>query len=233
MTRTSSTEQFAADVEGSTSSKPIDRRQMVDSRPNTPLPPLHRPARIGGPHGDTGLTGRKIIVDTYGGMGRHWRRRVFGQGSHEGRPLGVYMAGVTLRKTLVAAGIGFGVESAVGLRIGVDEPVSVIGANTFGHRPTVRKSVWSSWYRATFVLTTKGHDRKNASSWRRPIYRKDRRFGHSAARRKVTWEALQGQALKGASHHCQLRARFSGEKTVQFSSVKQPNRKGGCFWPVH
>ena len=85
---------------------------------------------IGGPVGDCGLTGRKIIVDTYGGMAQTWRRRIFGQRSVKSRPFGS-LYGRYVAKNIVAAGLAERCEIQVSYAIGVAEPTS-ISVETFG-----------------------------------------------------------------------------------------------------
>ncbi len=85
---------------------------------------------IGGPHGDTGLTGRKIIVDTYGGMGRHGGGAFSGKDPSKVDRSGSYMARF-IAKNVVASGLAKKCEVQVAYAIGVAEPVSVM-ANTFG-----------------------------------------------------------------------------------------------------
>lgn len=85
---------------------------------------------IGGPHGDTGLTGRKIIVDTYGGMGRHGGGAFSGKDPSKVDRSGCYMTRF-IAKNIVASGLAEKCEVQVAYAIGVAEPVSVM-ANTFG-----------------------------------------------------------------------------------------------------
>ena len=79
---------------------------------------------VGGPHGDSGVTGRKIIVDTYGGRARHGGGAFQRQGSDEGGSLGGYMARY-VAKNIVAAGLADRCEIQLAYAIGVSEPVSV------------------------------------------------------------------------------------------------------------
>ena len=85
---------------------------------------------IGGPHGDTGLTGRKIIVDTYGGMGRHGGGAFSGKDPTKVDRSACYMARY-IAKNIVAAGFASRCEVQLAYAIGVAEPVSVM-VNTFG-----------------------------------------------------------------------------------------------------
>src|SRR5207247_5892382 len=85
---------------------------------------------VGGPHGDTGLTGRKIIVDTYGGMGRHGGGAFSGKDPTKVDRSACYMARY-IAKNLVAAGLAKRCEVQLAYAIGVAEPVSVM-VNAFG-----------------------------------------------------------------------------------------------------
>jgi len=85
---------------------------------------------IGGPHGDTGLTGRKIIVDTYGGVGAHGGGCFSGKGPNKQDRSGAYMARY-VAKNIVAAGLAERCELQVAYAIGYPQPVSLL-VNTFG-----------------------------------------------------------------------------------------------------
>ena len=102
---------------------------MVDSQTKYHINPTGRFV-IGGPHGDTGLTGRKIIVDTYGGMGRHGGGAFSGKDPTKVDRSACYMARY-IAKNLVAAGLATRCEVQLAYAIGVAEPVSVM-VNTFG-----------------------------------------------------------------------------------------------------
>ena len=107
------TEQLRADVKKYIID-PIVRGNMVDSQTKYHINPTGRFV-IGGPHGDTGLTGRKIIVDTYGGMGRHGGGAFSGKDPTKVDRSACYMARY-VAKNIVAAGLASRVRSAVGLR---------------------------------------------------------------------------------------------------------------------
>ena len=102
---------------------------MVDSDTKYHINPTGRFV-IGGPHGDTGLTGRKIIVDTYGGMGRHGGGAFSGKDPTKVDRSACYMARY-VAKNMVAAGLASRCEVQLAYAIGVAEPVSV-NVNTFG-----------------------------------------------------------------------------------------------------
>jgi len=122
------TEQLRADVRKHI----IDHilpKNMLDSSTKYHINPTGRFV-IGGPHGDTGLTGRKIIVDTYGGMGRHGGGAFSGKDPTKVDRSACYMARY-VAKNLVAAGLASRCEVQLAYAIGVAEPVSV-NVNTFG-----------------------------------------------------------------------------------------------------
>ncbi len=123
-----STEQLRADVRKYIID-PIVPGKMVDANTKYHINPTGRFV-IGGPHGDTGLTGRKIIVDTYGGMGRHGGGAFSGKDPTKVDRSACYMARY-IAKNLVAAGLATRAEVQLAYAIGVADPVSVM-VNTFG-----------------------------------------------------------------------------------------------------
>jgi S-adenosylmethionine synthetase len=140
---------------------------------------------IGGPHGDTGLTGRKIIVDTYGGMGRHGGGAFSGKDPTKVDRSGCYMARY-VAKNVVAAGLARRCEVQLAYAIGVAEPVSVM-VNTFG-TGIVEESRIVELVRAHFPLTPEGMIKH--LKLRRPIYRQTAAFGHfGRSEPTFTWEA--------------------------------------------
>jgi S-adenosylmethionine synthetase len=128
---------------------------------------------IGGPMGDTGLTGRKIIVDTYGGMGRHGGGAFSGKDPTKVDRSAAYMARY-IAKNIVAAGLADRCEVQLAYAIGVAEPVSVL-VDTFG-TGKVDSSKLQELVRANFNLTPKGII--ESLDLRRPIYRKTAAYGH-------------------------------------------------------
>ncbi len=189
------TEQLRADVKKYIID-PVVGGNMVDSQTKYHINPTGRFV-IGGPHGDTGLTGRKIIVDTYGGMGRHGGGAFSGKDPTKVDRSACYMARY-VAKNIVAAGLASRVEVQLAYAIGVAEPVSVM-VNTFG-TGTVPEERLVEMVRATFVLTPKGMI--ETLKLRRPIYRKTAAFGHFGRTEETfTWEATdKAKALKEASH---------------------------------
>ncbi len=156
---------------------------MVDSGTKFHINPTGRFV-IGGPHGDTGLTGRKIIVDTYGGMGRHGGGAFSGKDPTKVDRSACYMARY-VAKNLVAAGLASRVEVQLAYAIGVAEPVS-INVNSFG-TGKVDDARLAELVRETFSLTPAGMIKH--LNLRRPIYRTTAAFGHFGRRLPgFTWE---------------------------------------------
>jgi S-adenosylmethionine synthetase len=190
-----STEQLRAEVKKYIID-PVVGGNMVDSQTKYHINPTGRFV-IGGPHGDTGLTGRKIIVDTYGGMGRHGGGAFSGKDPTKVDRSACYMARY-VAKNLVAAGLAQRIEVQLAYAIGVAEPVSVM-VDTFG-TGSVPEERLVELVRATFNLTPKGMI--DALKLRRPIYRKTAAFGHFGRTEETfTWEATdKAKALKEAAH---------------------------------
>ncbi|PYV75359.1 MAG: methionine adenosyltransferase [Acidobacteria bacterium] len=145
---------------------------------------------IGGPMGDTGLTGRKIIVDTYGGMGRHGGGAFSGKDPTKVDRSAAYVARY-IAKNIVAAGLADRCEVQLAYAIGVAEPVSVL-VETFG-TCQVDPTKISDLVRANFKLTPKGII--ESLKLRRPIYCKTAAYGHFGRNDPdFTWEATDKAA---------------------------------------
>jgi len=178
-----STEQLRADVKKFIIDQVIPS-DMVDSGTSFHINPTGRFV-IGGPHGDTGLTGRKIIVDTYGGMGRHGGGAFSGKDPTKVDRSACYMARY-VAKNLVAAGLASRVEVQLAYAIGVAEPVSIM-VNTFG-TGKVEDARLAEIVRETFSLTPAGMIK--SLNLRQPIYQKTAAFGHfGRSEPSFTWEA--------------------------------------------
>jgi S-adenosylmethionine synthetase len=151
---------------------------------------------IGGPMGDSGLTGRKIIVDTYGGMGRHGGGAFSGKDPTKVDRSAAYMARY-IAKNIVAAGLAKRCEVQLAYAIGVADPVSVL-VETFG-TGAVDSATLQKIVRANFKLTPKGII--ESLDLRRPIYRKTAAYGHfGRADKDFTWEATdKAAALREAA----------------------------------
>jgi S-adenosylmethionine synthetase len=140
---------------------------------------------IGGPMGDTGLTGRKIIVDTYGGMGRHGGGAFSGKDPTKVDRSAAYMAR-HIAKNLVAAGLADRCEVQLAYAIGVADPVSV-RVDTFG-TGKIDEGTISDLIRSHFKLTPKGMI--ESLNLRRPIYCKTAAYGHfGRTDPDFTWES--------------------------------------------
>jgi S-adenosylmethionine synthetase len=134
--------------------------------------------------GDTGLTGRKIIVDSYGGMGRHGGGCFSGKDPTKVDRSGAYMARY-IAKNIVAAGLAERCEVQIAYAIGVAEPVSVL-VDTFGTGKLPEEKL-ESLVRANFRLTPRGII--ESLNLRRPIYRKTAAYGHfGRTDPDFTWE---------------------------------------------
>ncbi|MCL4479201.1 MAG: methionine adenosyltransferase [Deltaproteobacteria bacterium] len=141
---------------------------------------------VGGPHGDTGLTGRKIIVDTYGGFGRHGGGAFSGKDPSKVDRSGSYMARY-IAKNIVAAGLAKKCEVQLAYAIGVPEPVSIM-IDTFGtgkvEMDEIRRAVVK-----TFAMDPAGIIRE--LNLLEPIYRKTAAYGHFGRTEPgFTWEKI-------------------------------------------
>jgi S-adenosylmethionine synthetase len=145
---------------------------------------------IGGPMGDTGLTGRKIIVDTYGGAGRHGGGAFSGKDPTKVDRSAAYMARY-IAKNIVAAGLADRCEVQLAYAIGVAEPVSVL-VETFG-TSKLSGAELTKLVRDNFQLTPKAIIEQ--LKLRRPIYQKTAAYGHFGRNdADFTWEATDKAA---------------------------------------
>jgi S-adenosylmethionine synthetase len=139
---------------------------------------------VGGPMGDTGLTGRKIIVDSYGGVGSHGGGCFSGKDPTKVDRSGAYISRY-IAKNIVAAGIADRVEVQLAYAIGVPEPVSIL-IDTFGTGKVAEEKI-VKLVRDNFDLTPKGII--DHLKLRRPIYRKTAAYGHfGKSDPDFTWE---------------------------------------------
>jgi len=137
---------------------------------------------VGGPMGDCGLTGRKIIVDTYGGMGRHGGGAFSGKDPSKVDRSAAYAAR-WVAKNIVAAGLAKRCEIQVAYAIGVVDPVSVM-VNTFGTAIVPEEQIEKA-VKEVFDLTPKGI--MDALDLRKPIYKQTAAYGHFG-RSEFSWE---------------------------------------------
>jgi S-adenosylmethionine synthetase len=156
---------------------------------------------IGGPHGDTGLTGRKIIVDTYGGRGRHGGGAFSGKDPSKVDRSAAYMARY-VAKNIVAAGLADECEVQLAYAIGIAKPVSVF-VDTFGSNKIEEKKI-SQIVQENFKLTPRGII--DSLKLLQPIYRPTARHGHfgrkpdSEKKGTFTWERTdKAEALASAA----------------------------------
>ena len=141
---------------------------------------------LGGPHADTGLTGRKIIVDTYGGMGRHGGGAFSGKDPSKVDRSAAYAAR-WVAKHVVAAGAASRCEVQVAYAIGMAQPVSIL-VETFGTNTISEESIEDA-VRATFDLRPAAIVRD--LNLKRPIYKKTAAYGHfGRPLPEFTWEQL-------------------------------------------
>ncbi len=139
---------------------------------------------VGGPMGDTGLTGRKIIVDSYGGVGSHGGGCFSGKDPSKVDRSGSYMARY-IAKNIVAAGIADRVQVQMAYAIGIPEPISLL-VETFGTGKVPSENIEKT-IRKIFDLTPKGIIEK--LNLRRPIFKKTAVYGHfGRSDPDFTWE---------------------------------------------
>jgi S-adenosylmethionine synthetase len=148
---------------------------------------------VGGPMGDAGLTGRKIIVDTYGGYGRHGGGALSGKDPTKVDRSACYMARY-VAKNIVASGLARRVEVQLAYAIGVAEPVSVM-ADTFGTGAIPDEKI-TDLIHANFTLTPRGII--ETLNLRRPIYRQTAAYGHFGRNEPgFSWESTgRAEALR-------------------------------------
>ena len=165
--------------------RPVIPEHLLDSKTIFHVNPTGRFV-VGGPQGDCGLTGRKIIVDTYGGVGSHGGGCFSGKDCTKVDRSASYMARY-IAKNIVGCGAAEKVEVQLAYAIGVADPVSIMidtfGSHTVGE-DEIKAAVWE-----IFPLTPKGII--EALDLRRPIYKKTAAYGHfGRSEDSFTWELL-------------------------------------------
>ena len=163
--------------------KPVLPKKLVDNKIIYHINPTGKFV-VGGPMGDTGVTGRKIIVDTYGGVGSHGGGAFSGKDPSKVDRSAAYMVRY-IAKNIVAAGIASECEVQLAYAIGVPEPVSIhvddFGTGKISHDKLV------DLIRKNFDMTPKGIVK--TLNLRRPIYRKTAAYGHFGRNEpEFTWE---------------------------------------------
>jgi S-adenosylmethionine synthetase len=170
-------------------------KKLLDGKTRFHINPTGRFV-VGGPMGDTGVTGRKIIVDTYGGMGRHGGGAFSGKDPSKVDRSAAYM-GRYIAKNVVAAGLASRCEVQVAYAIGVADPVSVM-VDTFG-TGTVAEEKIAAAIRKVFGL--KPREITAGLDLLRPIYEQTAAYGHfGRSEKSFTWERTdKAEALRAAA----------------------------------
>ncbi len=177
-------------------------KKLVDRKTKVFINPTGRFV-VGGPMGDTGVTGRKIIVDTYGGMGRHGGGAFSGKDPSKVDRSAAYM-GRYIAKNVVAAGLARRCEVQVAYAIGVAEPVSVM-VDTFGTGAAPEDKIAAA-VREVFMFTPRAII--EGLDLLRPIYEKTAAYGHfGRTEKEFTWERVDRKdALRDAAGLSKIRA---------------------------
>ncbi len=175
--------------------KPVVPEELLDSNTIYHINPTGRFV-VGGPQGDTGLTGRKIIVDTYGGKGRHGGGAFSGKDPTKVDRSACYMARY-IAKNIVASGLADEAEVQLAYAIGVAEPVSVY-VDTFG-TAKIDQAKLAELVRDHFKMTPRGI--MDSLNLRRPIFKKTAAYGHFGRNEpEFSWEKTdKAEALREAA----------------------------------
>lgn len=167
---------------------------------------------IGGPHGDTGLTGRKIIVDTYGGRGAHGGGAFSGKDPSKVDRSAAYMARY-IAKNMVAAGVANELLVQLSYAIGVAEPVSVY---VTGSGLRVAQDTLTDYIREHFNLTPAGIAK--TLKLKEPIYEETARYGHVGRTNEVVTKTFHDENGKPFTREVEL---FTWEKLDRVDEIKR------------
>ena len=163
--------------------KPVIPEELLDNNTKVHINPTGRFV-IGGPQGDCGVTGRKIIVDTYGGVGSHGGGAFSGKDPSKVDRSASYMAR-HIAKNCVAAGLADRMDIQLAYAIGIPEPVSLM-VDTFGTAQVSEETI-TELIRSHFQLTPQGII--DSLDLRKPIFRKTAAYGHFGREEEgFTWE---------------------------------------------
>ncbi|HEY4184509.1 MAG TPA: methionine adenosyltransferase [Polyangia bacterium] len=201
--------------------RPVVPSAMVSNKTKYYINPTGRFV-VGGPMGDSGLTGRKIIVDTYGGMGRHGGGAFSGKDPSKVDRSACYYARY-IAKNIVAAGLARRAEVQVAYAIGVAEPVSLL-VHTFG-TATIPEDRIAEIVRANFDCRPGALIRE--LNLLRPIYQKTAAYGHFGRNdADFAWEKTnKADALKSAAKKYYAAGGSNGNGKA---SAAKPKRKGAA-----
>ena len=170
---------------------------------------------IGGPHGDTGLTGRKIIVDTYGGKGAHGGGAFSGKDPSKVDRSAAYAAR-HIAKNMVAAGVADEMLVQLAYAIGVAEPVSVF-VDTYG-KSHVELSDGEIAERVKKLFALRPHDIEKNLRLRQPIYEETARYGHMGRSNCVITKTFQPKGEEPRTLEVEL---FTWEKLDRVEDIKK------------
>lgn len=170
---------------------------------------------IGGPHGDTGLTGRKIIVDTYGGKGAHGGGAFSGKDPSKVDRSAAYAARY-IAKNMVAAGVADEMLVQLSYAIGVAEPVSIY-VNTYG-RSHVNESDGEIAKKISQMFDLRPRSIENTLKLRQPIYLETAAYGHMGRKNEVVEKTFTSRYHKTKTLQVEL---FTWEKLDQVERIKK------------
>ena len=210
--------------------EPIVPKHWLDRRTKIFVNPTGR-FEVGGPMGDTGLTGRKIIMDTYGGVIGHGGGAFSGKDPTKVDRSAAYMARY-VAKNLVAAGVADTCEIQLAYAIGVAEPVSIM-VNTHGTGKLSEAAIIKI-VRELFDLTPLGIIR--TLKLRRPIYSKTAAYGHFGRDDDgFTWEELDrvNEIKRAARHHGHVPSHQVAKSPRHPERNRHPERSAWTLRPVN